>query len=67
MEIRSNELPFNALTALEMATQRVTIDPIPIEDRVPNVDPRAGAIVAGALLTLAGYLMGQWRRTPRPV
>src|SRR5262245_41291049 len=25
----SNELPFNAINALEMATQRVTIDPIP--------------------------------------
>jgi len=41
----SNELPFNAVTALEMATQRVTLDPIPLEDRVPNVDPRAAAIV----------------------
>src|SRR5258706_729042 len=41
----SNELPFNALTALEMATQRVTIDPIPLEDRVPNVDARAASIV----------------------
>ncbi|HZE98687.1 MAG TPA: bifunctional serine/threonine protein kinase/MFS transporter [Planctomycetota bacterium] len=41
----SNELPFNALTALEMATQRVTLDPIPIEDRVPGIDPRASAIV----------------------
>lgn len=41
----SNELPFNAVTALEMATQRVTLDPIPLEDRVPSVDPRAAAIV----------------------
>jgi serine/threonine protein kinase len=41
----SNELPFNAVTALEMATQRVTLDPIPIEDRVPGVDPRAAAVV----------------------
>jgi len=28
-----------------MATQRVTLDPIPLEDRVPGVDARAGAIV----------------------
>jgi serine/threonine protein kinase len=41
----SNELPFNAINALEMATQRVTLDPIPLESRVPGVDPRAGAIV----------------------
>jgi serine/threonine protein kinase len=41
----SNELPFNAVTALEMATQRVTLDPIPLEDRVPGVDSRAAAIV----------------------
>ncbi len=41
----SNELPFNAVSALEMATQRVTLDPIPLEDRVPGVDPRAAAIV----------------------
>jgi len=41
----SNELPFNAVTALEMATQRVTLDPIPLEDRVPNVDKRAAEIV----------------------
>ncbi len=41
----SNELPFNAINALEMATQRVTLDPIPLESRVPDVDPRAGAIV----------------------
>jgi hypothetical protein len=41
----SNELPFNAVNALEMATQRVTLDPIPLEDRVPGVDARAGAIV----------------------
>jgi serine/threonine-protein kinase len=45
----SNELPFNALTALEMATQRVTIDPIPLESRVPNVDRRAATIVARLL------------------
>lgn len=41
----SNELPFSAVTALEMATQRLTLDPIPLEDRVPDVDPRAAAIV----------------------
>src|SRR5436190_23864063 len=41
----SNELPFNAVTAMEMATQRVTLDPIPIEDRVPNIDKRAAEIV----------------------
>jgi len=41
----SNELPFSAVTALEMATQRVTLEPIPLEDRVPGVDPRAAAIV----------------------
>jgi hypothetical protein len=41
----SNELPFNAVSALEMATQRVTLDPIPIEDRVPSVDKRAATIV----------------------
>jgi serine/threonine protein kinase len=41
----SNELPFNALTAMEMATQRVTLDPIPLESRVPGVDARAAAIV----------------------
>jgi eukaryotic-like serine/threonine-protein kinase len=45
----SNELPFNAINALEMATQRVTIDPIPLEQRVPGVDPRAAAIVARLL------------------
>jgi serine/threonine protein kinase len=45
----SNELPFNALTALEMATQRVTIDPIPLASKVPNVDRRAAAIVARLL------------------
>ena len=41
----SNELPFNAINAMEMATQRVTTDPIPLEQRVPEVDPRAAAIV----------------------
>jgi serine/threonine protein kinase len=41
----SNELPFNAVNALEMATQRVTLDPIPLESRVPDVDPRAAAVV----------------------
>jgi serine/threonine protein kinase len=41
----SNELPFNAINALEMATQRVTLDPIPLETHVPNVDKRAAAIV----------------------
>src|SRR6185295_13467631 len=41
----SNELPFNAVTALEMATQRVTLDPIPLESRVPDVDQRAADIV----------------------
>jgi serine/threonine protein kinase len=45
----SNELPFNAINALEMATQRVTIDPIPLQERVPGVDPRAAAIVAKLL------------------
>src|SRR5678816_3300958 len=45
----SNELPFNAINALEMATQRVTLDPIPLEQRVPGVDPRASAIVARLL------------------
>jgi serine/threonine-protein kinase len=45
----SNELPFNAINALEMATQRVTLDPIPLEQRVPGVDPRAAAIVAKLL------------------
>jgi len=41
----SNDLPFNAINALEMATQRVTLDPIPLESRVPTVDKRAAAIV----------------------
>ena len=45
----SNDLPFNAISALEMATQRVTLDPIPLEERVPGVDPRAAAIVAKLL------------------
>ncbi|HLY09384.1 MAG TPA: serine/threonine-protein kinase, partial [Planctomycetota bacterium] len=50
----SNELPFNAVTALEMATQRVTLDPIPLEDRVPSVDQRAAAIVRKLLQKDAG-------------
>jgi serine/threonine protein kinase len=41
----SNELPFNSINAMEMATQRVTLDPIPLEERVPGVDARAVAIV----------------------
>jgi serine/threonine protein kinase len=71
----SNELPFNAVTALEMATQRVTLDPIPLEDRVPNVDPRAAAIVrkllqkdAGARYPDAGALRAELEKilTPAP-
>jgi serine/threonine protein kinase len=46
----SNELPFNAINALEMATQRVTLDPIPLESRVPDVDKRAAAIVKRLLM-----------------
>ena len=45
----SNDLPFNAVSAIDMATQRVTTDPIPLEQRVPGVDPRAAAIVAKLL------------------
>jgi serine/threonine protein kinase len=54
----SNELPFNAINALEMATQRVTLDPIPLESRVSDVDPRAAAIVRKLLQKDPGARFG---------
>jgi serine/threonine protein kinase len=43
--ILSGELPFHALTAVEMATQHLRADPIPIESRVSGLDPRAVEII----------------------
>jgi serine/threonine-protein kinase len=45
----SGELPFQALSAMEMATQQLRGAPIPLEQRMQGVDPRASALIARLL------------------
>ncbi len=42
-------LPFEALSPVGMATQQVKAEPIPLEGRVPDLDPRMAAIVTRLL------------------